>query len=243
MCLILLGVNPHPRFRLIVAANRDELHARPTIPADYWPETDWLIAGRDVNAGGTWLGITRSGRFAAVTNYKEEPPEPLPPLSRGELPLGFLTSDKLPMAYLEEVHETARRYRGFNLLVSDGNETAYFGNRAGQPHQLEDGCYGLSNQLLDCDWPKVGEGRSRLQQTITAEPDDLVEALFEILLDTGDGRDFSNSFIRSDVYGTRAATVVLVERDGASYFEERNFGPMGQPQSGRQFKFSGHVGA
>jgi len=147
------------------------------------------------------------------------------------------------MAYLEEVDETARHYRGFNLLVSDGNQTAYFSNRAGQPRQLEDGCYGLSNQLLDCNWPKVGEGRNRLQQTIDAKHNNLVEALFEILLDPGDGRDFSNSFIRSDVYGTRAATVVLVERDGAAYFEERNFGPMGQPQGGRQFKFSGQVGA
>lgn len=238
MCLILLGVNPHPRFRLIVAANRDELHARPTIPADYWPETEGLIAGRDMNAGGTWLGITSSGRFAAVTNFKEEPPEPLPPLSRGELPLGFLASDKFPMAYLKEVDKNALRYRGFNLLVSDGNETAYFGNRAGQPRQLDDGCYGLSNQLLDCDWPKVGEGRTRLQQTINAEPDNLIEALFEILLDQGDDRAFSNSFIRNDVYGTRAATVVLIERDGSTYFEERNFGPMGQPDGGRHFNLA-----
>jgi uncharacterized protein with NRDE domain len=237
MCLILLAVNPNDRYRLIVAANRDELYARPTKSADYWQDHPEVLAGIDENMGGTWLGVNRQGRFAAVTNFREDPPDPLPPRSRGDLPIGFLKSDISGADYLTGVSERGQTYRGFNLLLADSEHCYYFGNRSGSPpRQLDDGCYGLSNQLLDCDWPKVIEGRSRLTSLVqSANKEELIESLFETLLNKGDDREFSNSFIASETYGTRAATVVLISHGGDITFEERNFAEHGAPLTGSRF--------
>jgi uncharacterized protein with NRDE domain len=238
VCLILFAVNPNERFRLIVAANRDELYARPTVNADFWPEHPDILAGRDENMGGTWLGIDRQGRFAAVTNFREEPPAPLPPRSRGDLPLNFLNADTTPLDYVKDVSTRSETYRGFNLIVADSQSTLYYGNRAGNPRELADGYYGLSNQVLDCDWPKVIEGRQRLQKKMESDADDLSESLFELLLSSGDDREFSNSFISGDEYGTRAASVVLKTHDGEIYFEERNFGPGGKFLNSNGYNFN-----
>ena len=240
MCLILFAVNPGDRYRLVIAANRDELYERPTVPAGFWDQSPRVLAGRDENMGGTWLGVNRAGRFAAVTNFREDPPLPLPPRSRGDLPLGFLTSTKSPTDYLQDISQAGSEYRGFNLIVADRNAAGYYSNRAGSrdPRILDAGCYGLSNQLLDCDWPKVIEGRERLRQLVHLPTDALVESLFELLLDEGDGREFSNSFISSEVYGTRAATVVLISHQGEICFEERNFGACGVQLPGNRFRFS-----
>ena len=240
MCLILFAVNPNDKYRLIVAANRDELYARPTVFADFWADQPDMIAGKDENMGGTWLGITRGGRFSAVTNFREQPPEPMPPLSRGDLPLSFLTSEIEPMDYLADVQSRGDSFRGFNLLVADPDATCYYGNRAGAPRTLASGYYGLSNQLLDCDWPKVGEGREQLRALIESGTTDsktatLSEPLFDLLQSDGDSREFSNSFIKSELYGTRAATVVIIEKSGSIYFEERNFGLAGRPIGGNRF--------
>lgn len=246
MCLILFALDPNDRYRLIVAANRDEFYERPTESAAFWPHAPHVLAGRDGTMGGTWLGVDRHGRFAAVTNFREDPPEPLPPRSRGDLPADFLVGREDSMAYLNAVSLAGEQYRGFNLIVADPAGAGYYSNRNGarSPGLLSSGCYGLSNQLLDCDWPKVVDGRSRLQQLTALNPDDLAEALFAILLDDdGDEREFSNSFISSEIYGTRAATVVLMTHSGEVYFEERNFGVGALPLPGSVHRFSCNAGS
>lgn len=228
MCLILFAINPSPRYRLVVAANRDELFARPTKQADFWSTHPSILAGIDKNMGGTWLGINRRGHFAAVTNFREDPPEPIPPRSRGDLPANFLIEQPDPGDYVQDVSLRGLEYRGFNLIVANENSCHYYGNRAGDPRQLDPGFYGLSNQVLDCNWPKVVDGRAKLSAMDFDDPS-LADNLFSQLADDGDGREFSNSFIRGDTYGTRAATVVLLDRSGEIYFEERNFGDSGEP--------------
>ena len=237
MCLILFAVNPNSRYRLIVAANRDELYARPTKTAGFWESHPDLLAGQDENMGGTWLGVNKKGAFAAVTNFMETPPDPLPPRSRGDLPTGFLSTDSDPNAYLDHVSSRRNAYKGFNLIVANQDSCSYYGNRAGTPRELGKGYYGLSNQILDCDWPKVIDGRATLTEIISAF-DDPCEALFSLLLEQGDDRKFSNSFIAADTYGTRATTVVLIGTDGDVVFEERNFGVNGTPLTSNRFQFN-----
>lgn len=239
MCLILFAVNPNDQHRLVIAANRDELYARATTNADFWDQHPEVLAGRDQQMGGTWLGVNKSGYFAAVTNFKEDPPDPIPPRSRGELPADFLLHNPEPHQYLMGVAKDAHEYRGFNLIVADAKGCWYFGNRAGTPRRLDTGTYGLSNQVLDCDWPKVIEGRQRLTGLLEEkrESDRLVEGLFDLLLHSGDTREFSNSFIKADVYGTRAATVVTISHGGDVYFEERNFGENGTPAGSNNYHF------
>jgi uncharacterized protein with NRDE domain len=236
MCLILFAVNPNDQHRLVVAANRDELYARPTTDANYWEDHPDILAGRDEDAGGTWLGVNRQGGFAAVTNFREEPPQPLPPRSRGDLPTRFLKDRPNPADYAKQINEQGHQFKGFNLLIADHTNCYYYGNRAGAPKALSDGYYGLSNQLLDCDWPKVIEGREKLGASIQSG-DYAPDVLFELLLDHGDKRDFSNSFIAADRYGTRAATVVLIDHDGSVYFEERNFGESGTQLASNVFVY------
>lgn len=243
MCLILFAVAPSDRYRLVVAANRDELYARPTSRAAFWDDHPGVLAGRDQDAGGTWLGVNRAGHFAAVTNFREAPADPLPPRSRGELPLDFLATTVSPEAYLQDISSHGEEYKGFNLITADRETCYYYGNRAGVPRQLPEGTYGLSNQLLDCDWPKVIEGKTRLNAALggSKDTDELVEQLFRILLDDGDEREFSNSFITSDLYGTRAATVVIMDREGQVTFEERNFQAGGAPEQVGRFDFRSNV--
>ena len=247
MCLILFANEVDSRYRLVVAANRDELFARPTASAHEWSATPYLeagvIAGRDISAGGTWLGVNRAGRFAAVTNYREDPPDPLPPRSRGELPTDFLAGHLSRDEYLDALEQRKYDYRGFNLLLADAAGCSYYSNRDREHRHLSRGCYGLSNQLLDCDWPKVIDGRQRLTRLMNDPPEDLTASLFELLLDQGDERPFSNSFINAGVYGTgvygtRAATVVVMETDGKVLFTERNFGPGGEELGENSFQFS-----
>lgn len=251
MCLILLAHQPNDRFQLVIAANRDEFYERPASKAHAWDSDPVVVAGKDVQAGGTWLGISHTGRFAAVTNFREIPPEPIPPASRGDLPTDFLTTSVSREDYLRQVSDNGELYRGFNLLIADRDGCSYVSNRDPDPRHLQPGCYGLSNQLLDCDWPKVMLGRDRLRDLIdeyagvpffagdnSAESNNMVEGLFNLLTSRGDGREFSNSFIESDAYGTRAATVVIVEKNGQAYFEERSFSTGGVFEGATQYRFT-----
>jgi uncharacterized protein with NRDE domain len=240
MCLILFAINPDDRFSLVVAANRDELYGRPATPARFWSDTPDLLAGRDVEMGGTWLGITRDGQFAAVTNFRLDPDNPIlpvldPPRSRGELPYQYLSGSYGPQEFVNQIKTHGDEYRGFNLLLRSRDEFYYYGNRAGEPKKLNDGYYGLSNQLLDCDWPKVIQGRARLASIFDTQTDPM-EEMFGLLNHNGDGVEFSNSFISSETYGTRAATVVLVGTDGSIRFEERSFGVGGEPLGTESFR-------
>jgi len=242
MCLILIAVDSHPLYSLIVAANRDEFYARPTAPAEFWSDAPSILAGRDLLAGGTWLGIDRHGRFAAVTNYRQGQREPPAPRSRGRLVSDFLITEAEPAAYMERLEREADRYNGFNLIAGHARELRYFSNREGVGRALPPGVYGLSNHLLDTPWPKVAAGKSALEALVRTDAPELIEALFALLSDrrraaddllpqTGLDQDWerllSSAFIVSDTYGTRSSTVVLVGRDHRAIFVERSYGPGG----------------
>lgn len=217
---------------LVVAANRDENHTRPTLVADFWQDDDNILGGRDLQAGGTWLGVTRSGRFAAVTNFAETIAEPMPPRSRGELTRNFLAAETSCRDYLQQVHLQRNEYRGFNLLISDGKAVYYYANREGNARKLDAGFYGLSNQLLDCNWPKVIEARQHLQKLATKGFE--AQDLFELLAFRGDHRAHSARFIIGENYGTCAATVVSINSHQVQ-FEERLFDPAGNQTGQQQF--------
>ncbi len=230
MCLILFAVQPNQNLRLVVAANRDEFYGRPASRAHYWDDFPDVLAGRDLQMNGTWLGISKKGRFAAVTNFRETPPDPIPPRSRGDLTTEFLTTDRPVEDYVDEIQARANEYRGFNLVLDDGTSTYYYSNRAPEMIKLEPGFYGLSNQLLDCDWPKVNKGREKLSRLVT-EVDDtkrLHSELFDLLIDKGDGEAFSNSFIATAEYGTCAATVLTITNNGETRFQEQGFAKHGR---------------
>jgi uncharacterized protein with NRDE domain len=237
MCLILLAWEKHPRWRLIAAANRDELHARPTAPAQWWPGAPNLLAGRDLQEGGTWLGVTRTGRFAAVTNVREPERYMAGAPSRGHLVGNFLLSRAPSLGYLAGLMPIAPGFNGFNLLVMDGVTLAWLSNRAPAMRTLPPGVYGVSNHLLDTPWPKVVQGKEDLRGALALDDDGALEArLFESLARrdpapdealpaTGVGvereRALSSAFIDTPEYGTRSSTVVLMGRDGEVRFVER----------------------
>jgi uncharacterized protein with NRDE domain len=239
MCLIVVAHRAHPEHRLVVAANRDELHARPTAPAAWWEDAPDVLAGRDLSAGGSWMGITRGGRFAAVTNFREWPLASAE-RSRGHLVAGFLRSAEAPEAYGREVLREGGRYAGFNLLLGDGETMVYLSNRDPRVRVLEPGVYALSNHLLDTPWPKVRRARRAMDDALAASGGPWDAALWEMLADriaaadddlpdTGLGLDrerlLSPPFIAGAEYGTRASTVLTVSADGQVRFVERSVVP------------------
>lgn len=239
MCLILVAWRAHADFPLVVAANRDEFYARPTLPAGRWADALQVIAGRDLEAGGTWLGITEAGRFAAVTNVRE-PALPKGRHSRGNLTREFLLGE---MPASEAAAAIAGDdYSGFNLLLADGEELCYVSNRDGAPRRLAPGIYGVSNHLLDTPWPKLATAKKRFADALRRLPTS--ESFFSLLADdeivpdhalpsTGVPLEWerllSAIFVKSETYGTRASTLLTVTREGAIRLEERSFGPLGQP--------------
>ena len=253
MCFIVLAYERHPRYRFVLVTNRDEFYARPTAPAAYWADAPHLLAGRDLQGGGTWLGLTRTGRLAALTNYRE-PAVTLPDApTRGALVADYLNGMQHPRAYLEDVSYRADRYHGFNLLVGDTEGLYYFGNRASGIRALEPGLYGLSNHLLDTPWPKIVRGKAALAAALDADAVD-PETLFrfltdarhapeEALPDTGVGLTWehalSSIFIQSPTYGTRVSTIVLVDYEGHVTFVERTYVPNADGESPvtRRFDF------
>lgn len=238
MCLIVFAWRPDHATPLIVAANRDEFYARPTLPLAVWEDFPGLYAGRDLEAGGTWMGIAPGGRFAALTNVRD-PGQPLGPRSRGELVAAFLQGRQAPLEYLQQVARRASDYSGFNLLVGDTGQLCYFNPRVGPPTAVAPGVHGLSNAALDTPWPKLLRARSALE-TQLARPDagslvallaDERQASEAELPETGVGlateKLLSSVFIASANYGTRASTALIVHADGRRELLERSFGPSG----------------
>jgi uncharacterized protein with NRDE domain len=242
MCLVLIALDQHPDYSLIVAANRDEFYDRPTAPAAFWADAPTVLAGRDLRAGGTWLGADRKGRIALVTNFRQGQREDPAPHSRGRLVSGFLTGDAGAGDHIERVSSEAHLYNGFNLIAGDAGGLLYFSNREGRVRRLERGVYGLSNHLLDTPWPKVAATKTAFGALLDGGATELTGDLFALLSDrnrpadgllpsTGVGPEWerllSSAFIASDGYGTRSSTVVLFGRDGSILFVERSFGPAG----------------
>jgi len=253
MCLILLAYQAHPRYRLIVAANRDEFFRRPTAAAGWWGEGNGILAGRDLEAGGTWLGVTRHGRFAALTNYRDPPAHQPQAPSRGGLVTGFLAGQANPHDYLSRLQASASRYNGFNLLVADAESLVGFCNRGGGVQVLPPGVHGISNGLLDEAWPKVIRGRAALAKAVEATDEPASDALFELLADrtpaaeaelpnTGVSPEWerwlSSRFISAPGYGTRSSTVLLWEYDNAVRFVERSFDEKGAVSGNVDVAFS-----
>jgi uncharacterized protein with NRDE domain len=244
MCLLVLAWEVHPRYRLVVAANRDEFHDRPTAPMAKWPAPADIVAGRDLRAGGTWLAMDRTRRFGVVTNFRElQRPAPDAP-SRGNLIPSYLHGEASAEAYLGGLDPIARNFSGFNLLLADNESLWYASNRAGNfARPLAPGIYGLSNELLDTPWPKLRRVRRRFDPWLTQAKEGSKEELFSILGDTTQaGVDealpktglspeweqlLSSPFVRNAGYGTRCSTVVLLERSGAVSATERSFDPQG----------------
>jgi uncharacterized protein with NRDE domain len=244
MCLILFAYRLHPDYRLVLAANRDEFYERPTLPLDYWPDAPGILAGRDLRAGGTWLGVSRNGRLAAVTNYREPDKTRSDAPSRGHLVDNFLLGELSAAAYLQTVQAEGSRYNGFNLIAADPLELLYYSNRSHRIRRLPAGLYGLSNHLLDTPWPKVESGKQRLQaylqQTRNPDPEPLLALLNDRspppddqLPNTGVGieweRILSPLFIQSPAYGTRSSSVILLANDGRLTFVERGFDHFSEP--------------
>ena len=239
MCLIIVGWQVHADYPVVLAANRDEFYARPTAIARRWPDAPQVIGGIDLEAGGTWLGITEQGRFAAVTNVRE-PNMAKGDYSRGALTHDFLLSDLSANDYARQIDGAL--YSGFNLLLSDGESLVYCSNRDGRPRILPPGIYGMSNDLLDSPWPKLVQARQSFTEALEHLPGE--EAFFNLLADekivadenlpqTGVSLDWerlvSAIFVKSESYGTRASTLLWRHRDGQIKLHEQSFGPHGQP--------------
>ena len=253
MCLILFAWQSHPRYRLVLAANRDEFHDRPTAAADYWPDSPDLLAGRDLQAGGTWLGVTRQGRFSAITNYREPAnKEPLLEHSRGHLVRDFLLAKTSSVAFADSLQKQGALFRGFNLLLGDTDRLTYISNRNEDMEIVKPGIHGLSNHLLNTDWPKVQQGRERLKTLLDEDRID-PEALLEVLAASSavsdcPPTDSSNrlvaenlnrlTFITSPEYGTRSSTVLLQAYDGKSVLVERQFDASGRPSGTQSHEFT-----
>ncbi len=246
MCLILVVWRVHPVYRCVIAANRDEFHQRPTAPARWWTDKPDILGGRDLLANGTWLGLSRSGRFAALTNFRGAASRGPTAPSRGELVTRMLDSRRPLHEELAQLAQVGGRYNGFNLVVSDGEKLGIYESERGVGRELGPGVYGLSNHLLDTPWPKVHRAKSRLMSALgelprTASILDLLRddqpAADEDLPRTGVSLEWerllSSAFVRSADYGTRCSTVVCMRADGATRFEEWSWAADGG-ESGRQ---------
>lgn len=240
MCVIYIALGQHPDHPLILLANRDEYYDRPSLAATYWADFPYIYGGRDLAGGGTWLGVTKQGRFAAVTNYRD-PAAASGVLSRGNLVAEFLKSDEPARSYLERVKAGSDQYSGFNLIVGEldpvRSELHYFSNRGSNIQKLRPGICGLSNHLLDTPWPKVARGKARFADLLgRGEIEN--EKLFEVLADESLADDselpstgipyaaekaISAIFIKTAGYGTRCSTVLKFGRDFEWNFEEKVF--------------------
>ena len=255
MCLIAFAWKAHPGYPLIVGANRDEWHDRPTAPAGWWEDHPQVLAGRDLQAGGTWLGISRSGRFAALTNFRDPSDRKGDAPSRGNLVSNFLGGAEPAHAYLRALRKVASRYQGFNLLVGDGEALHYFSSRTGSIEAVPAGVHALSNHLLNEPWPKVVNSKSALEAALGEEVSEDARQMAihrflsndatvpdAALPDTGVGREWervlSPALIVTDKYGTRCSTVLTIASGGKVEFEERTRDPAGQVTGHVAFRFT-----
>lgn len=240
MCLIVLAWKARADLPLVVAANRDEWRDRPTQPAHWWPEHPDLLAGRDLQAGGTWMGVTRAGRFAAVTNFRDPGDKRSSARSRGNLVTEYLAGGDSPRDFLAALVARAGEFNGFNLIVGDRASLCYFSSREAEARAIEPGIHGLSNHLLDEPWPKVVRARTAMQQALRES--DPAPRLFAALADpagaadgelpdTGVGiaweRRLASPLITGADYGTRSSTVLTATNEGALRFEERSLAASG----------------
>ncbi len=251
MCLIKFQWDQHPQYKLILVANRDEFYKRKTAAAHFWQDEPSILGGRDLEAGGTWMGMNNEGKFTALTNYRDIQNIKSQAPSRGHLTANYLKNKQKPEAYLMEVEQVAEAYNGFNLLVGNLEELAYFSNYENQIRKLTPGLYGLSNHLLDTPWYKVEQAKAILEKEVSKSAID-VDYLIESLHSTDKPADnqvqrtglpldkermLASMFIESPDYGTHSTSVMLIDREGQFYFKEKRYhSTEGEPQE-REFTF------
>ena len=251
MCLIFIALDNHPQYQLILAANRDEFYARRTAPAGFWADHPDLVGGRDLEAMGTWMAMTKSGRIAMVTNFRD--PKNINPKapSRGKLVSDYLIHPISPKDYLEELEPRGKEFNGFNLVTGNPDELYYYSNYGPGVAKIEKGFHALSNHLLDTPWPKVVRVKEKLESLLSGsrlQPDILLDALYDEtraplqqLPDTGVGTELeqalSSMFIKTPQYGTRCSTVVLVDRKNEVTYSERVYDVTDFSSRTRSFQF------
>ena len=238
MCLILFSYENHPHYRLILAANRDEFYDRPTAGVHFWNDDTGILAGIDLKEGGTWLGITTKGRFAAITNYRDTSSRKEHATSRGLLVSQYLRSTTEVTEYIDEIKKSVDRYNDFNLLIGDMENLYYLSSKPVSSTIIKPGTYALSNHLLDTPWPKTSSGKNELTKAIFGKNDFSEEELFSILRDetqpedqdlpdTGVGLEWERIlgpiFIKSETYGTRSSTILLIDHSNKATLVERTY--------------------
>jgi uncharacterized protein with NRDE domain len=252
MCLIVLAWRAHPRYPLIVAANRDEFHARPTAPAAFWDDAPEVLAGRDLLAGGSWMGITRTGRFAALTNVRDREPKPDAP-SRGALVADFLRGDDSAAVYARDDAARGAAYSGFDLLLGDHDALWFVSNHGARPRELPPGVHAVGNGPFGPGDAKARRAAERLRELLADERATEADELFALLADrtpaadaelpdTGMGREVDRAvsapLVVTPKYGTRSSTVLTLDDDGCVDFVERSFGRPGEPLATAEYHFA-----
>lgn len=242
MCLIILAIDQHPDYPFILCGNRDEFHLRPTKQADYWSDVKQIFAGRDLEKGGTWLGVTTTGKIAAVTNVRDKIDIGTDFLSRGEIVTDFLKGDVSPKQFIEELKTKEHDYQGYNVIVGEYKDFHYSSNRVSDSVKLDQGFHVISNAKLNTSWPKAEQLKKNFTDSLRNElsESEYIEKWLTILRDqttfpdeelphTGVGveleRILSPIFINGEHYGTRASTIILLRRDGQIHFVEQSYGP------------------
>lgn len=252
MCLILLAYQKHPKYKLILIANRDEFHNRPTEKAHWWQgRNSEFLAGKDLEGQGSWLGINRHGKFAALTNYRDPFNIKKNAPTRGHLVTNYLESRQDDITYMDNLERLGNSYNGYNLLFGDADQINYYSNYNKSAMNLEAGIYGLSNALLDTPWPKVVKGKEILKRLIENGNDFSVERAFKNLCDTALAEDnmlpdtgigyerekaISSMFIETGGYGTRCSTIILIDNDNNVSFHEKSYIPEGYVSSDFEIK-------
>lgn len=252
MCLIIFGLEAHPRYKLVLIANRDEFYQRPSLPAHFWEENKDILAGKDLEKGGTWLGITKKGKFAAITNYRDPKNIKKDAPSRGELTANYLNGNTNPLKAMFQVQMKAHQYNGFNLLLGDPEDLFYYSNYAKSIQKVGQGIHGLSNHLLNTYWHKVSLGKEKLERYLNNNTELVVEELLNLLEDETQPEEekhvqqtglpleqekmLSPMFIRSPEYGTCSSTVLLWDLNNRITFAEKVF-KFGKATQTKEFHF------
>jgi uncharacterized protein with NRDE domain len=251
MCLILIAFRTHPQYPLILAANRDEFYDRPTAPASFWETKPRILAGKDLKSGGTWLGISRKGRIAALSNFRDPRSVKDDSPSRGSLVTKFLLGAFPAAEYLEAMQQHAEDYNGFSMIFGDWQQLYIYSNKGAIAPRLQPGIHGLSNHLLDTPWPKVVHGKNALATVLAKGGEPPVEELFALLADssmpadnllpdTGIGLEWERLlaplFISGPTYGTRSSTVLMIDQDAIASFFERTYNG-GNPGKGTTLRY------
>ena len=244
MCLIALQLHEHPLYKMVLVANRDEAYTRPTAAASFWKEHPYVLAGKDLLQMGTWLGITKEGRFAALTNiYDSAVTVPENPVSRGQIVIDYLTTTQSAPEFLSHLQDNRLNYAGFNLLLGDIDHLWHFNNHTNQVNSLRTGIHGLSNASLNDPWPKVLKATSHLQQipskNTALDPNGLLTAFMDTSLPSEKNALLTGTsslnleqetppiFIKTPEYGTVSTTVLLVDYSNNVTFIERSYSKEG----------------